>query len=374
MAVVCGYEHTLTLDDNGDLWAFGRNNYGQCGIDTNGDDVNVPTKIFGSMDIVHIAAGSYFSACVDVEGHLWTFGKNDKGQLGHGDTKNRSTPTRVEGLDNIRFIYCGSFHTICISSNHKVYAFGDNKNGQIGICKSVDHELLPVLVPLDVDIKQIACGGYHNIFLTYDNDVWVCGFNEQGQLGLGDNENRNTPVNNPFLNDIVSVACGSNHTIVMNSEHQLFSFGYNNNGQLGVGDHKTKNKPEPVQFSEEIHSFSCGTYHTLILDTSNRILVFGINTIEGDRIDGYHDGIMLNEPSDVCLMSNGGYHIILKTVSNEIWAFGYNDYHQLPLPFLNEDENGDRIIKIPERAPPEHNHIIGTTIDRFKSHAKSARK
>ena len=144
-----------------------------------------------------------------------------------------------------------------------------------------------------------------------------------------------------------------------NSEHQLFSFGYNNNGQLCLSDNRNRNKPEQIQFSKEIQSFLSGKYHTLILDTSNRVWVFGMKYLEGDRIDGYYDGIMLNEPSDVCLMSSGGDHVLLKCASNEIWAFGRNDYHQIPLPIPEEDENGDQIIRKPEKIRSEYFHFIG---------------
>ena len=374
MAVACGNLHTLTLDDNGDVWAFGYNCDGDCGLYNNDKDVEVPTKVHGLMNIVHIAAGEYFSACVDVNGHVWTFGCNFNGQLGHGDNDNRYTPTRVERLDNIVSVSCGYRFTICISSNYKVYTFGSNEYGQLGIGTNTKSEPLPVLVPLDVDIKQNACGAYHSVFLTYDGDVLVCGFNYSGQLGLGDNNNRNTPVKNPYLNDIVSVQGALNNTIVMNSEQQLFSFGDNYYGELCLNDNINRNKPEPIQFSEEISSFSCVEQKTMILDTSNRIWVFGMNIIGGDRIEGYHKAVFLNEPSDICLISHGGNHVLLKCTSNEIWAFGYN-YHQLPLSIPETDnEDRNRVITKPIKLSSEYNHIIGTPTNRFKLRAKSARK
>ena len=369
MAVVGGREHTLTLDDNGDVWAFGYNINGQCGHDTNGENVKIPTRLYGLPDIVQIAADNQHSACVDVEGCVWTFGNNDKGQLGHGDTKKRCSPTKVDGLENIVSISCGYRHTICLSSNHKVYAFGHNEHGLLGIGTNVNYELSPVLVPLDVDIKQIQCGGFHSIFLTCDGDVWVCGGNEWGQLGLGDVQDRNTPVKNTYFNDIVSVQCGDFHTIVMNEEHQVFSLGENDNGQLCLKDDVKRTNPEQIQFTKEIQSFSCGDYHTLILDTSNRVWVFGMEDIEGNRFDEYYEGVMLNEPSDVCLMSNGGNNVFLKCTSNEIWAFGFNNYNQIPLSIPDRYPK----MKKSERIPPEYFKIFGTPINRFKIRAKSAR-
>ena len=95
------------------------------------------------------------------------------GQLGHGDKDDIITPSRVEGLDNMVSVSCGAHHTMCLSSDFKVYAFGYNHCGQLGIGRNVESEPLPVLVPLDVNIKQIACGAFHSVFLTYDGEIWV---------------------------------------------------------------------------------------------------------------------------------------------------------------------------------------------------------
>ena len=97
--------------------------------------------------------------------------------------------------------------------------------------------------------------------------------------------------------------------------------------------------------------------------------------LEGEKINGNYNGIMVNNPSDVCLMSNGGCgsHIIFKTISNEIWALGRNEYKQVP--FFNSVEN-ERLIMKPHKIPSEYFHIIGyPMIDESKSRsAKSARK
>ena len=59
----------LILDDNGDVWTFGNNKYGQCGININQEHIKIPTRVYGLHDIVQIVGNSY-SACVDVEGHV----------------------------------------------------------------------------------------------------------------------------------------------------------------------------------------------------------------------------------------------------------------------------------------------------------------
>ena len=370
MSVSCSY-HTLTLDDNGFVWAFGRNDKGQCGIDTKGEDVEVPTKIEKLESVIQIVTGCKSSVCVDVDGHVWSFGDNSLGQLGLGDFKTVFTPTRVEGLDNIVAVARGRDHTLCLSSDSVLYGFGRNHMGQLGIPTKSQYNSIPKVIPLDEKIRTIACGGGHSVLLTFDGDVWVCGHNRFGQLGLGDDEDKTFFIKNPNLSDIVSVSCGIFHTILMNSEGEIFSSGNNMIGQLCLNDKENRSLPQKVLFSGEIYSISCGCYYTMFLDTSNRVWVFGMTNLNEDTIDGYHRGVMLQEPSNVCLLSSGGYHVLLKCTSNEIWAFGNNENNQLGLSSRNLST---KVIRKPEKLPSSYSHIIGTPIDIFKSRTKSARK
>ena len=81
MAVACCDTHTLTLDDEGNVWSFGNNNDGECGQGKENHIIETPTLIYELSDIVCISAGIAFNACVDSGGHVWTFGKNDKGHV-----------------------------------------------------------------------------------------------------------------------------------------------------------------------------------------------------------------------------------------------------------------------------------------------------
>ena len=373
-----GLSHTLTLDDEGTVWSFGWNNYGQCGINNNKKDVTKPTKVPGLPVIVAIAAGDDFSACVDIEGHVWTFGSGSYGQLGHGEPKNNKyTPTKVPRLNDIVSVSCGCNHTMCITSKGSVYAFGFNYYGALGtdlpsnayvyegwiLGAPTSFSPTPLVVNIDENIKQIACGEKHSVFLTVSGDVWVCGENEEGVLGMENLTKIYTPVKNPYLSDIVSISCGSNHTVAMNSEHQLFSFGVNNKGQLCSSDDENRNYPEEIEFPAGVQWFSCSNLCTIILDASNRVWVFGMYDLEGDRKEGYHDGIMFEQPSNVCQLSSGrGNRALLKTTSNEIWAFGNNNYHEIPLPIPKGlGEYDCNIVTKPKQIPSEYSHIMGTS-------------
>jgi len=92
----------------------------------------------------------------------------------------------------------------------------------------------------------ISCGWYHSLVLDSEGRVFSFGDNEKGQLGLGDNENKNNPQVIPNVQNITQISCRGYHSLVLDSEGRVFSFGYNKNGQLGLGDNKDKNYPQMI--------------------------------------------------------------------------------------------------------------------------------
>ena len=364
MALACGEYHSITVDDAGDVWAFGDNTYGQCGIDTNGEDIIIPHKVECLDNIIAVSAAGYHSSCIDMNGNLYIFGYN--GHLGHGYKKNSGVPTRVQGIDNVVAVACGTSHTICLTSNNGIFAFGSNNCGQLGIGSSYANTPVVSRCLIQENVKEIACGGAHSVFLCYNGDVWMCGNNMNGELGLGNTKLRYTPEKHPTLKNIVLISCGINSTVVMNSDNQIYSFGSNLYGQLCLNDNQNRYYPELVTFPEEIQVVSCGPRYTVIVDVSNGIWIFGYSQLPGGKLEEYHYAVKYNQPKNISLLATGGYHCLLKTITNEIWGMGYNQRGQL----LFHERRTILMSKLPEN----YNHLIGIPIERFKSRAKSARK
>ena len=107
--VSLGYYHSSAIDSNGDLWMWGRDDYGQLGDgekETESlDPINISNKNspFEGEKIEQVSLGAYFSSALDSKGNLWTWGKNEEGQLGDGKIKNTSMPTNI--TNQIFFLY-----------------------------------------------------------------------------------------------------------------------------------------------------------------------------------------------------------------------------------------------------------------------------
>ena len=107
----------------------------------------------------------------------------------------------------------------------------------------------------------------HSLILKNDGTLWSCGYNEYGQLGLGDKNNRTTFTQiTTNGNNVKSIYCGGNHTFILKNDGTLWGCGYNDEGQLGLGDKTNRTTFTQITTNtDNIKEIYCGYSHTIIL-------------------------------------------------------------------------------------------------------------
>jgi len=148
-----------------------------------------------------------------------------------------SVKTREEKIEllenNVKDIVGGGSHSFILTLDGNVYAFGNNSKGQLGTGRNKNH-FIPVKVETLSNIIQISAGSSHSLALSSDGNVYVFGYNENGQLGTGDRKMRSVPIKLETLSNIKEIICGVDHSIVLTTDGEIFGFGLNDHNQLGM--------------------------------------------------------------------------------------------------------------------------------------------
>ena len=170
-SVKAGCDHSLALKENGTVWAWGTNRYGQLGNGTSGDGTHktTPVRVANLSGVEAVTAGGRHSLALLGSGTVKSWGHNYHGQLGNGtngDGTDRSTPENVLGLKNVRSISGGAFHSLAILESGAARSWGHNGNGQLGNGAFGGEYDVPVAVKNLTNIMNIDGGFAHTLALT----------------------------------------------------------------------------------------------------------------------------------------------------------------------------------------------------------------
>ena len=143
-------------------------------------------------DVVQVSSGNLFSAALEANGSVWTWGRNNLGQLGIGTTVNQSVPQRVSLPAPAVQIYAGGNvgddgHMAALLSNGQVMEWGSDASGQLGNGVLARSFLTPqpVSIPPDVRFTSVAAGGSDSFAIDSHGGLWAWGTQNYGDLGDG---------------------------------------------------------------------------------------------------------------------------------------------------------------------------------------------
>jgi alpha-tubulin suppressor-like RCC1 family protein len=265
--VEAGEWHTIATQASGTLWAWGENGQGQLGLG-NTTDRSSPVQV-GSDTWIDISAsnGYYYagqhSAGVKSDGTLWVWGNNDSGQLGQGDTTTRSEPIQVGSDTDWIKVSCGDQYTIALKSNGRLYAFGNNYNGRLGIGNTTNQSS-PVMIGSLTSVVDVDCGAYHSLAMTSNGYAYGWGEGTLGELGNNDSGGENVhsnPVQVQGVTNWSKVSAGLWSSAGLTDDGKLYTWGYNSDGQLGLGDRTSRSIPVQVGTDTTWVDISSGNEH-----------------------------------------------------------------------------------------------------------------
>lgn len=146
-----------------------------------------------------------------------------------GEKKYSDIPLAIPLDEVVCQVACGGLHTAIVTETGRVYTWGDSRSGQLGQSRDPSVKQIPHLVEklLPHFVVQIACGSKHTLCLTDKGSAYSWGFAKYGQIGHGDRQNLKEPrlISCDSAKNVKHVYCGDHHTVLLNGDGQAFAFG-----------------------------------------------------------------------------------------------------------------------------------------------------
>ena len=302
-AAAAGAYHSLALASNNTVWGWGYEAYGQVGNGVATSYVLQPAQVVNSSGtltgITFVSAGEYHSLALRNDGTVWAWGYNAFGQLGNNTTTNSNKAVEVLNssgtpLSNIVAIAAGENHSLAVDSSGNLWAWGYNAEGQLGDGTTTNHLEAEQINLSGTTVTQVAGGGFYSLAITSTGTVLAWGANSYGELGDGTTTNRLTPVAVQNLTSVASISAGQYHSLATETNGTVWTWGYNNCGELGNGTFDLNNHSSPAQISgttatSGANAGSAGGYHTLLINSSGVLTTWanGMYGQLGDSQFGY---------------------------------------------------------------------------------------
>ena len=311
--VECGPTGTAAILSDGRCFTFGSNENGQLG---HGDKVDVlapklleapESSSLSKSGVSAISLGTNFSAIIDDNGDLYSFGfggsaLSGMGCLGHGDNESHLTPKLVESLIEdgcyAAEVAVGELHMTVLTTEGEVLTTGSGAYGRLGNLETADQLYLePVELLGGEEVSQICSGLAFSLALTKDGIIHGWGRNDKGQLGVGASLSVDvyamsalpSPIEgqlegrtvekiaaghshaaaitddgelfmwgsglylepqlfpNLLHTEVIDISCGQDYTAALTKEGELYTFGKGKTGVLGLASLKKANQPTLVE-------------------------------------------------------------------------------------------------------------------------------
>ena len=317
------------------LYVWGENSQGELGIGTSGSGVNksAPVQIDAVGNWVNYWSGYTFSGSVKIDGSLWTWGANNYGQLGNGNTAATSSPGQVGPLTNWLEAAAGYYHTVASKPDGSIWTWGYNAQSQLGTGNNTNYSS-PVQIGALTDWSKTAAGGYHVLSVKSDGTLWSWGLNNFGQLGTNSGvAQTNSPVQIGALTTWAEVGVAAFGSAAIKTDGTLWTWGQGSTGSLGTGSNANTSSPVQVGSLTTWSTISGGSGTMFAIKTDGTLWAWGNNSYGqlggGNNTSGNSSPVQVGALTTWSAISQGANHITCLKTDGTLWAWGLNNSGQL---------------------------------------------
>jgi alpha-tubulin suppressor-like RCC1 family protein len=217
-----GLYHVIAVNHKHEVYVWGSNSLGQLGNGKTQSNFHTPelNHYLIGKSIVQICCGDWHSLALTRFGDVYAWGDNQFGQIGiESERECESKPVKLNSFSGQKIISisCGSMHSMALSENGIAFSWGYNKYGQLGIGSTVNSYRPKIIQLNNSSIIKISCGQKHSFLLSSDGYIYV--FGKSYLKGTKKNQKIPIKLNNPnkFI-DIVSHISYSLSVAITNDE------------------------------------------------------------------------------------------------------------------------------------------------------------
>lgn len=339
--LVAGGSFTALLTDTGQIKSWGGNSEGQLG---NGFFFRrqLPIHLSGiDQPLADVVTGEQHTCALTQAGAVLCWGRNQYGQLGVDSVVYSADPVPVTGLaSGVASIAAGSVHTCALLDTGEVKCWGNNPMGGLGTGDLNEPLSIPQTVknPAGTEnlsgVAKVSCGASHTCALMQDGSALCWGSNFFGQLGVepqGEISIVSLPVAVSFEGKFADLALGTDHTCAISEAGDTYCWGGNYNGQLGLGGQDSDPHPVPARvegMASSVVQMDAGGHHTCALSDSGGVTCWGQDIYSPVPVPTLESG--------VASISTGGalgyleFHTCaLMEATGAVKCWGYNNFAQL---------------------------------------------
>lgn len=328
-----GGSHVCATNPSGALYCWGKDASGQLGDGATSMAMPTPVRAGAGTPWLAIGPGAEHT-CGLLSGLLtpYCWGNNAAGQLGLGDTADRTSPTALPSGGVYIVIAAGAAHTCGVRNDLSLWCWGDNASGELGIA-TTEPTTVPARVGTSTGWTDVTTGWGHSCALR-GSALFCWGDNTTGAVGDDTTTNATSPVAIGSSLPWRQVSAGADHTCGVTHANELYCWGDNSRGQLGDDTTTQRRVPTRIGADRPWLTVSAGRHHTCAVDLARHIACWGSNSygqagIDDAAISGVSSPTTLGTAADWADVAASGGFTCARKLDGRLFCWGLNDSGQL---------------------------------------------